>query len=130
MRFVAPVGDEIFGELVGVQHPGFYRGGGSWETNNWSQAYVYPPARKYYLAGGFQGGAKYYKFCLAIKKGIDKDIESGHIAVWHDESYWNHQPHRTRASPPRCLTPATNSAFRRIVDYSPHVIDKTAWKSK
>jgi histo-blood group ABO system transferase len=89
MLFVAPVGDEIFGELVGVQHPGFYRGGGSWETNNWSQAYVYPPARKHYLAGGFQGGSKYYKFCLGMKKGIDKDIESGHIAVWHDESYWN-----------------------------------------
>jgi len=89
MRFVAPVGEEIFGELVGVQHPGFYRGGGSWETNNWSQAYVCPPARKHYLAGGFQGGSKYYKFCLGIKKRIDKDIESGHIAVWHDESYWN-----------------------------------------
>jgi histo-blood group ABO system transferase len=89
MRFVAPVGDEIFGELVGVQHPGFYRGGGSWETNMRSEAYVFPKDRKKYLAGGFQGGARYYNFCTYLKEGIDNDTFKGVTAVWHDESHWN-----------------------------------------
>jgi histo-blood group ABO system transferase len=89
MLFVAPVGDEIFGELVGVQHPGFYRGGGSWETNMRSEAYVFPQDRKKYLAGGFQGGTRYYNFCTYLKEGIDNDTFKGVTAVWHDESHWN-----------------------------------------
>jgi histo-blood group ABO system transferase len=89
MRFVAPVGDEIFGELVGVQHPGFYRGGGAWETNMRSEAYVFPQDRKKYLAGGFQGGTRYYNFCTYLKEGIDNDTFKGVTAVWHDESHWN-----------------------------------------
>jgi histo-blood group ABO system transferase len=89
MRFVAPVGDEIFGQLVGVQHPGFYRGGGSWETNPKSEAYVKPKDRVKYLAGGFQGGANYYDLCFGIDIMISNDAGDGITAVWHDESYWN-----------------------------------------
>lgn len=89
MRFVAPVGDEIFGELVGVQHPGFYRGGGSWETRKESNAHVHPPYRKRYIAGGFQGGSQYYYIAKYIAKMIDQDSEKGITAVWNDESHWN-----------------------------------------
>jgi hypothetical protein len=89
MRFVAPVGDEIFGELVGVQHPGFYRGGGSWETNPKSEAYVFPKDRKKYLAGGFQGGSKYVEISIILAQMIANDSLNSITAVYADESHWN-----------------------------------------
>jgi histo-blood group ABO system transferase len=89
MRFVAPVGDEIFGELVGVQHPGFYRGGGSWEDNQASQAFVYTRMRKQYIAGGFQGGSDYCMVMPFLMHMIDEDEKTGNRAKWSDESHWN-----------------------------------------
>jgi hypothetical protein len=89
MRFVAPVGDEIFGELVGVQHPGFYRGGGSWEDNQASQAFVYTRMRKQYIAGGFQGGSDYATVMPFLMHMIDEDEKTGNRATWNDESHWN-----------------------------------------
>jgi len=89
MRFVAPVGDEIFGELVGVQHPGFYRGGGSWEDNQASQAFVYTRMRKQYIAGGFQGGSDYCMVMPFLMHMIDEDEKTGNRAKWNDESHWN-----------------------------------------
>jgi histo-blood group ABO system transferase len=89
MRFVAQVGDEIFGELVGVQHPGFYRGGGSWETNPKSEAYVKPKDRVKYLAGGFQGGSKYVEIGIILAKMIANDSLNSITAVYADESHWN-----------------------------------------
>jgi hypothetical protein len=108
MRFVAPVGKEILGELVGVQHPGFYRGGGSWETNPKSEAYVFPKDRKKYLAGGFQGGSKYTHAFRLLKLNIDEDIKTDTTAKWHDEGYWNELyvsiPHHfTLLSPSYCM---------------------------
>jgi hypothetical protein len=87
--FVAPVGEEIFGELVGVQHPGFYRGGGSWEDNNESQAFVYTRMRKQYIAGGFQGGSDYCMVMVFLMHMIDEDEKTGNRATWNDESHWN-----------------------------------------
>ena len=89
MRFVAPVGDEIFGELVGVLHPGFYKGGGSWEINEKSEAYVPPYMRKQYICGGFQGGSQYSRLFRLLKLQIDKDEQTGNRATWNDESHWN-----------------------------------------
>jgi hypothetical protein len=89
MRFVAPVGDEIFGELVGVQHPGFYRVGGSWEDNQASQAFVYTRMRKQYIAGGFQGGSDYCMVMSFLMHMIDEDEKTGNRAKWNDESHWN-----------------------------------------
>lgn len=89
MLFVAPVGDEILGELVGVIHPGFYRGGGSWETRKESEAYVAPAFRSQYIAGGFQGGSRYYPNMTRIRDMVDIDMGNGITAVWNDESYWN-----------------------------------------
>jgi len=89
MLFVAPVGDEIFGQLVAVQHPGYYRGGGGWENNKHSAAWMPECKRKNYIAGGFQGGSYYTTSFSALKRLIDRDIEGGSVARWHDESYWN-----------------------------------------
>jgi histo-blood group ABO system transferase len=89
MRFVAPVGDEIFGQLVAVQHPGYFRGGGGWETNRNSNAWMPECKRKNYIAGGFQGGSEYVKAFTHLRQMIDEDMAKGYIAKWHDESYWN-----------------------------------------
>ena len=89
MRFVAPVGDEIFGQLVAVQHPGYFRGGGGWELNRNSNAWMPECKRKNYIAGGFQGGSEYVKAFTHLKQMIDEDMDKGCVARWHDESYWN-----------------------------------------
>lgn len=89
MRFVAPVGDEIFGQLVAVQHPGYYKNGGGWELNRNSLAWMPECKRKQYIAGGFQGGSEYVKAFHFLKIIINKDVEYGTVAKWHDESYWN-----------------------------------------
>jgi hypothetical protein len=119
MRFVAPVGDEIFGELVGVQHPGFYRGGGSWETNPESSAYIQPSKRIKYIAGGFQGGSKYIAACSGLKINVDRDAIKYKVkAVHNDESHWNKlytmSPHYfTLLSPSYCMVeePAKRKAW-------------------
>jgi hypothetical protein len=89
MRFVAPIGDEIFGELVGVMHPGYARGGGAWETDRASFAFVKKQRRKQYIAGGFQGGSRYWKMCEALAGYVQLDKMFGKVGTWHDESYWN-----------------------------------------
>jgi histo-blood group ABO system transferase len=89
MRFVAPVGDEIFGKLVAVQHPGYFKGGGGWELNRNCNAWMPECKRKNYIAGGFQGGSDYIGWFRPLKSMIDEDIERGTVARWHDESYWN-----------------------------------------
>jgi histo-blood group ABO system transferase len=89
MLFVASVGDEIFGQLVAVQHPGYFRGGGGWEMNRNSNAWMPECKRKNYIAGGFQGGSDYVKAFTHLKQMIDEDMDKGCVARWHDESYWN-----------------------------------------
>ena len=89
MRFVAPVGEEIFGQLISVQHPGYYKGGGGWELNRSSNAWMPECKRKQYIAGGFQGGSEYVKAFELLKQWIDEDVQRGTVGRWHDESYWN-----------------------------------------
>lgn len=92
MEFVSEVGPEILGEIVCVEHPGFYRGG--WGSENCSPdslAYLPKEARKGYKAGGFQGGAreKYLEACNILHARIMDDESRGIMAEWHDETHWN-----------------------------------------
>ena len=92
MLFVNTVGDEILGDLVATQHPGFYSFGRksfSYETRPQSTAYVAPTEGQFYFAGGFNGGRRYLEMASIITRMIDKDAEKGIVAVWHDESYLN-----------------------------------------
>ena len=93
MRLVAPVGDEILYSYTGVLHPGFYRGGGDWEVNPQSKAYVncysLSELRSKYICGGFQGGSSYWNACHNLSYRIDEDSKKGITAVWNDESHWN-----------------------------------------
>lgn len=92
MKFVAPVGREILGDIVCVQHPGFYNGGwGSTGCDQRSLAYLEPAFCKDYKAGGFQGGQRdvYLIACNTLSRRISEDEKNGVMAEWHDETHWN-----------------------------------------
>lgn len=91
MLFVDDVGDEILGERVATQHPGFVGMRGTYETNPISTACVYENEEGQYFAGGFYGGTK-EEVLRIFKTNIDNiegDLSKGFIALWHDESHWN-----------------------------------------
>jgi histo-blood group ABO system transferase len=91
MLFVDDVGDEILGERVATQHPGFVGMRGSYETNPESTACIKAFEGEQYFAGGFYGGTteEMLKIFATNINNIDDDLERGLIAVWHDESHWN-----------------------------------------
>jgi histo-blood group ABO system transferase len=91
MAIVDYVGEEIFGNIVAVKHPGFYHKGGSWGDNKESTSYTFPENRIHYFAGGVQGGVseKYYRAMQQMKRDIDEDEKNGVMAEWHDETHWN-----------------------------------------
>lgn len=91
MLFVDTVGDEIIGDRVATQHPGFVGKRGSYETNSISTAYIADNEGEQYFAGGFYGGS-IKEFLKELKTNIDniyKDLKKNYIAVWHDESHHN-----------------------------------------
>mgnify|MGYP001567584301 FL=1 len=92
MRFVSETGREILGDIVCVQHPGFYKGGwGSENCDGKSNAYLEKKYRNDYKAGGFQGGKKekYLSACAVMSNLITDDESRGIMAEWHDETFWN-----------------------------------------
>lgn len=91
MRFESPVGDEIFGDLVGVRHPGFLTKKGTFEKNKSSAAYVPTDKRKIYFAGGFYGGKpkQFHRLLEQMVTQVNQDMAKGYIAIWHDESHLN-----------------------------------------
>lgn len=109
MRVENEVGDEILIKgLVAVQHPGFYRGGwGSPNCDKRSTAYLPKQKQQKYYAGGFQGGQKdfYLDACMKLAINISRDVKSGVMAEWHDETHWNAYTH-TQDVPLLVLSPA------------------------
>lgn len=117
MRFVADAGAEVLPSsdsngLVGVQHPKFIwkpgrldrlrrrlglqvRPGpaprGTYETDPRSLACVASHEGDCYYAGGFTGGTApaYLAMARTLAERIDRDLQAGIIAVWHDESHLN-----------------------------------------
>ncbi len=90
-KFINFVGDEILGERVAIQHPGFVGKRGSYETNVISKAYVAPKEGTCYFAGGICGGTKneFLKLAKTIYENVDEDLKKKYIAIWHDESHLN-----------------------------------------
>lgn len=96
-------------KLVAVLHPGYYNVGPSKFTyesrQKKSTAYIPKGKGRRYFAGGLNGGiaADYLELISTLKANIQKDLENGIVAVWHDESHLNHYfLHRT----PKILSPA------------------------
>jgi histo-blood group ABO system transferase len=91
MLFVDTVGDEILGDRVATQHPGFVGLRGTYETNRCSTACVHGNEGSYYFAGGFHGGSRdeFLRLAGTMYHTIMRDLEHNFIAIWHDESHLN-----------------------------------------
>jgi histo-blood group ABO system transferase len=119
MLFVGDFGDEILGELVATQHPGFYGRRGTPEHRPQSLAYVGPNEKMQYFAGGFNGGSKneFLKMAKEIDKNIDIDFNNKLVAIWHDESHMNryfiNNPPTTILSPSYCYGELMNIPFEK-----------------
>lgn len=90
-RFVAPIGEEILGDLVAVQHCGFIGERGTYETRPQSMAYIPPHKGEKYFGGGFLGGESttFWMACCELAQNIDIDERNGITAIHNDESHWN-----------------------------------------
>ena len=92
MLFCGDVGEEILSEgLTACIHPfaesrSFKN---TFELNKESTAYTEDITT--YCCGGFQGGTSdaFLKMSQEIADNIDKDLEKGIIARWHDETHYN-----------------------------------------
>lgn len=94
MLFRDTVGDEILGELVATQHPGFIlpsQRHDDYERNSASTACVLDGEGSHYFAGGFYGGTinEFLKIVCICTEHIMQDLQKGIIAKWHDESHLN-----------------------------------------
>lgn len=90
--FVDSIGDEILGNLVGVQHCGYYKQNNApFETNINSKAFISTEKRLKYFGGGFSGGKTEHYLNLAKNcyEAIQEDLNKNIIAIWHDESHIN-----------------------------------------
>jgi histo-blood group ABO system transferase len=95
MRIDNPVGKEVLSEgIVATKHP--YQSfhsiqDMSYDRNPESLAYVPYGEGKTYYAGGFNGGKtdKFIEMAETISDRVNKDLEKGVIALWHDESHMN-----------------------------------------
>lgn len=91
MKFVAHVGDEMLGKLVGTLHPGYVNVIPKilpFEDRVESAAWMRGTR---YFCGGFVGGERdaFHGLAEEIIDLIEEDGRKGIIARWHDESYLN-----------------------------------------
>ena len=95
MRLDGKVGDEVLGDLVATRH-GYQSlhdpASQSFDRNPESLAYVAPDEETVtYYAGGFNGGRtkNFMQMADVISDRVNKDLEKGVVALWHDESHMN-----------------------------------------
>ena len=94
MRIEGKVGDEILGDLVATQHPGFWwrdKNEYSYERRSNSTACIPGGEGNMYYAGGFNGGKpeNFLEMAQTIVDNVEQDFKNNIIAVWHDESHMN-----------------------------------------
>ncbi|XP_077429778.1 globoside alpha-1,3-N-acetylgalactosaminyltransferase 1-like isoform X1 [Vanacampus margaritifer] len=93
-EFVAPVEEEILGDLVATLHPELYgkpRKGLPYEKDEDSSAYVKKDEGDYYYTSELYGGLvrDVYRMALGCSLLILKDQANGIMASGHEESYLN-----------------------------------------
>jgi len=95
MRIDNPVGEEVLADgVVATKHP--YQSFNtvmdmSYDRNPDSLAYVPMGQGNTYFAGGFNGGKteSFMEMAEVIANNVNKDLEKGIVALWHDESHMN-----------------------------------------
>lgn len=96
--FLRPVcSDDFFGtcqqmRLVACRHPAFYNAPAAdrpYERRQESKACVHD--QQIYVQGALMGGTPeaFLGMCQQLHRNIEADLDSGIVAVWHDESHWN-----------------------------------------
>ena len=83
-------GEEIIGDLMAALHPGFYAAKEpdfTYERDPKSTACTTNGTRYYY--GAINGGRKFLEMCHTLRDNVQKDLDNGVIALWHDESHLN-----------------------------------------
>ncbi len=108
MKLVSPVGKEILGNRVATLHPGFFdkpRKVFSYEKRKESTAFISSNQGDNYFCGGFNGGRaeEFLKMAEVISRNVNKDLQNGIIAEWHDESHLNR--YLIDNKPDKILTP-------------------------
>lgn len=81
-------------KIIGCLHPGYYNKKTSrypYEKRSKSTAFIEKTKRKYYFAGGINGGKTdiFIRIIEILDKNIEEDFQNKIIAKWHDESHWN-----------------------------------------
>jgi len=105
---VAPVGEEVMVDLVGVLHPYKILEDKSvypYEKNKNSTAYIADSDHDKYYAAAFVGGKSetFLKMAKTIAERVEEDERNGIIAKWHDESHLNKY---FNENPPVALSPS------------------------
>lgn len=115
--FIEDINEEILGNLVGVQHCGYFNQIGPIETNSNSTAYIAPDKRKIYFGGGFSGGIaeSYLKLAEICYNNIEQDLKNNIIAIWHDESHIN--KYFSENTPDKILSPSYHYPQSNIEHY-------------
>jgi histo-blood group ABO system transferase len=89
------IGEEIFGDRVCVEHPGFYKNTNNvtfpYDRNPISNAFVKLGFGLQYYQNCFQGGvsSEFFSMSISLRNRIEEDLRKNYIALWHDESYMN-----------------------------------------
>lgn len=90
---ILPTGKQ---RLVFAWHPGYYctdcdSNKYPYERNRHSTAYIPYGEGFHYIQAAFYGGfsADFLEMSQTIADNIDKDLENGIVALWHDESHTN-----------------------------------------
>jgi histo-blood group ABO system transferase len=83
--------EDILSASMAVQHCGFIKKRGSYETNPNSAAYVAPHEGTHYFGGGFWGfgGPEFWHCVNRCVDMIDRDTKNGIVPVHNDESVLN-----------------------------------------
>lgn len=121
MRIERPIGTEIIGDIVAVQHPGYVGRMKGLPHEHRPESACFRNNGLQYFAGGFQGGSrKHYGAAMAwCRAAIDMDLRNCVIPKWHDESAWNaflvDVPPTVVLSPDYCSRPFERHETRRIV---------------
>lgn len=97
LQFVDYVGNEILPVsegLTALNHPCYWdkpREEFPYDNNSESSAYIAPAEGTHYFMGALNGGktAEFLKMSETLEANIDKDLQKGIIALWHDESHLN-----------------------------------------
>ncbi len=96
---------------------------GAWETRRESKAYCDRRSRKRYCCGGIWYGPKikFLDFIGQMSVNVQTDLDSGIIAIWHDESHlnkWISENSFNLQDPSYCFA----SEFRHLKEFTPFVI--------